>query len=154
HEGDEVKKGQLLFRTDHRLQREQLKEAEADLRAAQATLAKVERAQKVHAEQVKAQKFAVKAAENLAAAQASEGTRLRKWCKQEQINREELTAGEKKGEAAEDKVKAEKAKLGALEAYDFTPELDLARANIDAKKAVAAKARLAVEECEVFAPED
>jgi multidrug resistance efflux pump len=155
NEGDEVKRGQLLFRMDDRLARAQLKEAQADLKAAEADLAKVEQARKIHAAKVDAQKLAVEAAQALARAQAREAAYQRKMYKAKgQVSLEQLQASEAKQEAAEKKAKAEEKQLRALKEFDFTPELQKARANIEAKKAVEAKALLAVQECEVFAPAD
>jgi multidrug resistance efflux pump len=154
-EGDQVKKGQLLFRMDDRLAQAQLKEARADRKAAEADLAKVEQARKAHANKVKAQKLAVDAARALAKAQVREVEYNRRLKQQGgPVSKEQLQALEAKQEAAEKQARAKEAELQALEGFDFTPELEKAKANIEAKKAAEDRALLAVQECEVFAPGD
>jgi multidrug resistance efflux pump len=155
-EGDPVWAGMMLFQMDDRLARDRLREARADLRAARADLTRAQQARKAHADKVEAQKARIEAVKHQAAAQAKKVSYSKKMhdAKAPGFSLELLRAAEEELKAAEDQVKAEQANLRALEGFDLTPELEKARANIEAKEAAKEKARLALLECAVYAPAD
>jgi multidrug resistance efflux pump len=154
-EGDDVTKGQVLFRMDDRFARTRLAEAEADLKAAEALRAKAEREEKLQPTRIAAQQAAVEAARADAQAQAKAVAALKKLVDAGAGGSpEELAAAREKENAAKKLIELQEAKLKGLKEHTFGPELRLAAANIQAKKAVRDRARLALDECAVRAPAD
>ena len=156
-EGDDVTKGQVLFRMDDRLARSRFDEAEADLKSAEALKAKAERERELQPTRIAGQRAAVEVARANANAQAKAVAGLKRLLDAGaggSAGPEELAAAEEKENAAKKLVEVEAQKLKGLAEYDFAPELRLADANLQAKQAVRARARLALDECAVRAPAD
>jgi multidrug resistance efflux pump len=140
---------------DDRIARQQLRKARADLGAALAAKAKVEREQALQPTRIEGQAAAVEAAKRTASAQAQKVARIKEFVEAGTQGRpEDVKAAQAQEEAALKLVKVEEAKLKALKDYTFAPELQEAEENIKAKQATVDEARLALLECDVYAPAD
>jgi multidrug resistance efflux pump len=155
-EGDEVWEGLMLFSVDNTLARDQLKEARAELEAAQAAVVKVEQLRAAHKDQVAELESAVEAAKREAKAQFYVVQSMKKGTesKFQSVSKEAYNAAQEKLAAAESLVKQQQAKLRVLRRLDYAPELDQARKTVRAKEAAVAKARKVLAECDVYAPGD
>jgi multidrug resistance efflux pump len=155
-EGDAVQEGKKLFSVDNTLASDQLKEAQADLEAAQATVAKVEQLRAARKEQLAELESAIEAAKREAKAQSFVVQGLKKTLegKFPSGTKEAFNAAQEKQAGAEALIKQQEAKLRGLRILDYAPELDQARKNVRAKEATVEKARKILAECNVFAPGD
>jgi multidrug resistance efflux pump len=155
-EGDEVKKGAVLFRMDDALARKDVAAAEALVTVAELDVQKVQNAEKEHAETVLGQEQAVEAARRAWGAARISYQRKRELVKQNHLAPEEADAAEKLMEQAEFALKGEEHKLALvkLEATDVAIKAKQAAADVTAKKVLRDKAQLVLDECTVTAPED
>ncbi len=155
-EGQAVKAGDVLFRTDDRAPRTELERAENALSAARlaATRANNDRAE--HAKAVLAQKQAIEVAErDLEAAQII-ARRKHELVEKKALVKEEAEAADVLAKKAEAAVRVEQRKLEALEARAANIALAerLAEAEVTDKTLLRDKAKLALDECVVTAPAD
>jgi multidrug resistance efflux pump len=153
-EGDPVSEGEMLLSVDDRLARAQLKKAKADLKAAEDEKRKVERLRDTHKDDIKLQEDVVEAARANARAQGHEVAIQRDLFKKKAINSDQLGAYEEKEKALQALVRVEEGRLRKLKAYEFGEDLARAGEQIKAKEAVVEEARLALLECDVYAPAD
>ncbi len=155
-EGDKVKKGQKLFSVDDTLARDQLKEAQADLDAAKAAVAKVGQLRTARKDKLAEQEGAVEIAKRDAKAQyyIVQGLKKALESKYPSGTQEGYKAAQEKLAAAEKLVAVQEAKLRGLQTLDYAPELEQAQKNVRAKEAALAKARKGLLECDVYAPAD
>jgi HlyD family secretion protein len=153
-EGQHVSKGAILLQVDDGIPREDLRRAQAALDAARKNLEKAKllpQQQKRLLEQLSA---AVAAAQQQKVQAEKELALKKRAVKLATIPVEEQQVAEAKVAQAAALIRAAQAKL--KEAQDAQPQLDvdLAQTDVEAKKALAAKAQLAVDQCQVKAPDD
>ncbi len=153
-EGDPVWEGLLLLSVDNRVQRTQLIEARAGLKFAEEMVEKVKLLQAQHADSVAAQQAAVDAARFGAKAKAAFVAVQKRLFDAKQMNADQFRAFEAEGAAVNSLVRVEERKLDKLKNVDFTPDLRRARADIEAKRAVVDRAKVALSECDLYAPGD
>jgi multidrug resistance efflux pump len=149
-----VTRGTVLLKLDDAAQQADLRRAEAALTAAQKQLAKAELLPQQHKDLLAQLGAAVEAAKQEQAAAEGILAVKRRGAKLTTIPAEELAVSEALARKAAAAVRAVQAKLKAAE--DERPELDvaLAKADVAEKEALVGRARVAVEECQVKAPED
>jgi multidrug resistance efflux pump len=154
-ENAKVEKDQVLVRVDDRLARRQLAEAKADLAAAEAQLAQAKKIPEQHALKVKQQESAIKTLQA-----KLEAGRLEAQDKQKRadskvggINDLQAKAFAREVESLVPTIQAEQDKLEELKLVDPEMQVRRAQAEVDARKAKADQAQLAVDECVVKAPE-
>jgi multidrug resistance efflux pump len=151
-----LKKGDLVLQVDDELQRDRVTEAEADVKAAQAQLDQAEKLPAQHARQVEQQKQAVEVARQTRDGAQSLFEKADRLSKSAVAGpgKEERAAALAAVNKAEAGIKAEEAKLAALELFNPKLEVDRARSNLAAKQARLKQAQFAVEECKLRAPVD
>lgn len=155
-EGQSVKSGDVLFRTDDRTQRYDVARAENAVTSANVGVNKAANAQKKHEQLVLAQEQAVEAARSDMDAAQIAFERKRTLFEKNQLVKEDVDAAEKLRDKAKAVVKAEEAKLAALKlgANDIAGEAKLAATDVIDKQKLLDKAKLALDECIVKAPAD
>ncbi|HYT91614.1 MAG TPA: HlyD family efflux transporter periplasmic adaptor subunit [Gemmataceae bacterium] len=154
HEGDAVWEGSMLLSLDDRDARDQLKRARANLQAAEFELAKVKQLQANYPYKIKQQENAVEYARSNVKQAGHELVPKRKLFKLEHISQDELAIYEEKERGLQRLVQAEEEKLRDVKAYNFGPDIGRAEQSIVAKKADVDRARLALLECDLYAPAD
>jgi multidrug resistance efflux pump len=152
-ENQEVEAGQVLVRLDDYQARRKVREAEADLVAAQEQLGQARKMPEQHRARLTQQRAAIKAVQH-----RLEGARLLLTRKRDLVDKQLLHAAE--ADAAEALVqelqaleRAEKSKLAELELNDPSVGVRSACANVSAKEARLDQARRVVEDCALKAPE-
>jgi HlyD family secretion protein len=155
-EGRLFKKGELLLRLDNRAATLLLEEAEAALDNARKQLELAEVLPKKHELEVQSQEKAITAAEKKAEAvrQDLEANRELRKGKDPIISKGVLDAAEANFKAVEALVEIQKIRLREIKLA--RPDIEVARAQSDvaAKKAQRKKAKLALEHCDLLAPEN
>jgi multidrug resistance efflux pump len=151
-ENDWVPEGYLLFRLDPQQQRLQLRKARADLEAARQTHAKAELARGMRDRTIQLATEAIEVAERAHNSFEMQLHIKRDLLRDKQINEREVKADEEKLAALKAAVKVKK--IEKQEAEAINPEIEIARAwqDVEAKQARVEEARLALLECDVYAP--
>lgn len=151
-EGDEVKAGQELLRLDDRAAEFALRQAKANLGAAEAQLKLAKQAPARHKIQVVKQQAAIQAAEGRLAGANEEAARVQRLFESKNISAEQAQAAKEQVKTAEAGVQVEKETLNELRLAQ--PELDIKRAEEDvaAKQALVDQAKHALDECTLRAP--
>ncbi len=154
-----VKKGAVLLRLGPTLARNKVREAEADLAAAEEKVKQAEKAPAQHAKLVAAQAALIKAAR--ARVDEAEKTfarvdRLYRTSQGRLASEEERDIAQTKIPQAQHVVTAEEERLAALEKQGEQLRHDIVRAksDVEAKKAQREQAREALANCELEAPVD
>jgi multidrug resistance efflux pump len=157
-EGQPVKAGGLLLRTDDTVARAQVEEAEAGVKAAEAKLAEARNARDDHALLVDQQAKAIEAARHDLAAARHIAARKRELAGVTGggVAKSEADAADELVKKAQVGVEAEELKLRLVKARARDIDLKIVQAEQDVanKQALARKARFALEECSVKAPVD
>jgi multidrug resistance efflux pump len=152
-EGQDVEKDAPLFRLDDTLARNQLAAARLDLQAAEQRLTQARRLVEQHAKKVEAQKAAVEVARREAEAAHLQAQKVqRNFDRRIGGTKEDVQAAKKLAEKADAGVRAEQAKLAALEAMAPVSAVPLAETDVQAKRNQIEKAEHGVRECTVTAP--
>jgi HlyD family secretion protein len=153
-EGQHVSKGTVLLQVDDRIPQAQLRQAQAARDAARKQLEKAQLLPKQHQDLLAQLRQAVTAAEGEKAAAEAKLETARKALKREIGKVEDEQAAQGMVRKAAALLKLAQARL--KEAQDARPELDvdLAKADLAAKEALVAQARLVVEQCQIKAPDD
>jgi multidrug resistance efflux pump len=152
-ENQEYDQGAPLFKLDDTLAQDQLGQARLDLQAAEQRLTQARELVKGHQKQVQAQQAAVEVARREA-----EAAHLQSRLVERNYNRgiggtsEGVQAARKLAEKADAGVRAEQAKLAALQAAAPVSAVPLAEINVKAKRKQVEIAEYGVEECTVKAP--
>jgi multidrug resistance efflux pump len=155
-EGQAVKAGDVLFRTDDRGERKDVERAENAIAAARLKVDEADNAKQKHAQMVQAQTHAVEATRRAADAARIAYEHKRDLAKTKALVKEEADAAEKLMQQAEAAAKGEEAKLEALKTDAGRIALERRRAESDVteKELLRDKAKLALDECLVKAPAD
>jgi multidrug resistance efflux pump len=155
-EGQPVKAGDLLFRTDDRVPRRDVERAENAVKAARLATARANNDRAEHARAVLAQKEAIEVARRDAEAAQIVARRKHELVEKKALVKEEAEAADVLVKKAEAAVRAEERKLDALEARaaNITLAERLAELDLADKTLVLDKAKLALDECLVTAPAD
>jgi multidrug resistance efflux pump len=155
-EGQAVKAGDVLYRVDDRVRREDFDRAQNAVATARIGEDRAANAGKKHEQLVAAQEQAVEAARSELDAAQIGLDRKRALYEKNNLVKEDVDAAEKLRDKARAGVKGEEAKLAALKlaANDIAGDAKLAAADVLDKQKVLAKAQLALDECVVKAPAD
>ena len=153
-ETQSVQAGDVLLRLDDALARQRLREAEADLEAAQAQLGQARKLPEQQQARLAQQREAITAMGRKAAAARHVLKRKQYLREAQQFNAEELKAAEELVGEIEAGERAEKAKLRELELLDADVSVRRAEADVAAKQARVDQAKQGLDECEVRAPRD
>jgi multidrug resistance efflux pump len=153
-EGQAVKAGVGLLRLDDRPARLQALQAEADLKAAQAQLARVRRLPQQHQARLDGQRHAIQAAQSRWS--AARQILIRKWSLQklDQMSMEEVHAASDQVHELEAALAGEKEKLRELELIDPQAEVAQAEQVVAARQARLEELQHALGECLLRAPAD
>ena len=155
HEDQSVKKGDVLFRLEDRPATFLLRQAEADLKAAQARLAEAQKLPDRHKLEIVQQRQAIVAKQSLLAAQRYTHQRLEKLARNVAgAPDEEVKAAAEQIKAQEAAVTVEENKLRELELVDPKDTIAKAEADVAARQAQLDGAQYALDECKVRAPAD
>ena len=138
-ENDKVKAKQVLLRMDSTLAEQRLREAKADLAAAEAKLHQAESLPGQHDAQVAQQKAAIEAANQRMSAAKDIEKRKADLARLKQIDQLEADAAAKLAEEAKSAMTAEQEKLKQLTLVD--PKLQIARAKADVDARALARSR-------------
>jgi multidrug resistance efflux pump len=152
HESQTVEAGAVLVRLDDRLAHLHLQEAEADVEAAQAQLAQVEKSPRQHDFHLIQQRAAIQAAKSRLAAGRIALDHKHDLHKAKYLTATELEAAKALVQELEAGESAEIAKLDELQLVDPESNVRRARADLNAKQARLAQARQGLEECNLLAP--
>jgi multidrug resistance efflux pump len=148
-----VEAGTPLFRLDDTLAKNAVAQAKDDLKAAEARLKQAKRLPKQHAAKVAAQQALIQTRRSEAgAARAQHAKAERYFTNKLGGSEEDVKAAAKLAEKAEEGVKAEERNLDALKAIDPNVGVELAQADVDAKREQLKKAEFGLRECTVRAP--
>lgn len=153
-ENDTVKKNEVLFRLDNKLEALRVQEAEADLKAAEATLEQALKLPEQHKAQMQQQDASVGAAASDLQRARAFFDKVKDLNKIGQARDEDLRAASEQVIKAEQAELAEKAKLTELKLRLPQIGIERARSDVEAKKARLEQAQFARDECEVKAPCD
>src|SRR5262249_50081463 len=153
-ETQSVKAGDVLLRLDNALARQRVREAEADLEAAQAQLVQARKLPEQQQARLAQQREAITAMGRKAAAARHVLKRKQYLREAQQLNADELKAAEELVHEIEAGERAEKAKLRELELLDPDVSVRRAEADVAAKQARVDQAKKGLDECEVRAPRD
>jgi multidrug resistance efflux pump len=152
-EGKACAKDDVVLQVDDEVPKLDADQARAALRDAESKYEQAKILPQQHADKVEAQKAVIDGAEDsVNVLDKTQDTRRRLKKLGTTILQSEFDVGEAALSVAKAKVRAEKAKLNELQRYDPKLGVDVARANVDAKKAQLAKAEKVVDECKVRAP--
>jgi multidrug resistance efflux pump len=152
-ENKEVEAGTPLFRLDDTLAKDAVAQAKIDLKAAETRLKQARRLPKQHAAKVGAQKALIEVRRREAEAARIQHEKAQRRFKNEVTRSEDdVKTAAKLAEKAEEAVKAEEKNLAALEAVDANAAVELAQAEVDAKREQLKKAEYGLKECTVCAP--
>jgi HlyD family secretion protein len=150
--GQHVKKGDPLFRVDDRHLRAQLAWQEANLKAAEAQLAKLEAMPR--REQLPPAEARVRAAQAKARLWQDQYDRAKKLLASSAVNEEEFHSRRNSYEEAQEQVATALAELEELKAGAWGPDKDIAKAAIAQAKAQLQMTQTDIERCLVRAPVD
>jgi multidrug resistance efflux pump len=157
-EGQEVHAGDVLLKLDDRPARYALAQAEADVKAGEAKLAQAKLQPEQHRLSLQEQQKAIDVATHKLAAAKKTAERAKRLADATGggpvINDSEAQAASEVQKAAEAALEAEKTKLEKLRAVNPQTEIDLAEADLVAKKSRRDQAKYAVDECVLRAPQD
>jgi HlyD family secretion protein len=153
-EAEDVKSGAPLLRLDDRLAKMKVEAARADLKAAQAQLSQAKKLPEQHKAQVAAQTAAIEAKQEDLGGARSLHKRAQELAEKKVINEAEVTAREATVKQLEAAVRAEQAKLKALQLLSPADGIARAEADVEAKQSQLEQAQLAVDECTLHAPQD
>lgn len=150
-----VKKGDKLLRLDDRMATSKLHEAEAGIKAAEATLQKARNGMERWKLEVLGQMKVIQA-KRLGREAAKEKLEKAEELLSKGIHNTEaeVRAGRKQIEALAVEIEAEEIKLKVIELSKPEVEITLAEANLDRSKALREQAQMAVDACVLTAPED
>jgi multidrug resistance efflux pump len=150
-----VKAGDVLLRLEDRLPHLDLEKAENGVKAAQKQLELAQAAALKRKREIALQKYAIQDAENDLARARELVKELRPLYKDKFIGVKEMKLAEAAVDKYELKIKVEKEKLEGMEEID-APAIQIKQAEDDlaVRKAEAERARYAVTQCELKAPED
>jgi multidrug resistance efflux pump len=154
-EGMEVNKGEPLMEIDPTLARMTLAEAEISLDSAKTRLKQAQRLFEQHESQVEAQKAAIDRARWKKAGAEDQAKKAERFFKNKigGVQKEDVEAAKKLVEEAEAGIRAEEAKLKAIESLKPDMAVELAQLDVKSKVQQLEKAKFALKECTVFAPE-
>jgi len=153
-ENDDVKKGAPLLKLDDRLAQARVKEAEADIKAAEKMLPEIRKLPEQHQHKLRQQQEAVEVAKRRLAA-AQHMSNYQKSLQQSNLqNPEEVKAVEERVKEAEAGVRAEEDKLLELKLVDPTVNVARAEADLEAKRARLEQAQVMLSESVLKAPTD
>lgn len=152
YEGDHVRARQPLLRVDDTQASLLVREAEADLRAAQAHLTQAKETPAQHQAKLRQQRSVIMATHKRLSAAQHMFARKRELAKVQQLNHEEVSAAADLVQEAEASLQAEKEKLHELELLD--PQIAVRRAaeDVAARQARLDRARQGLDECTLRAP--
>jgi multidrug resistance efflux pump len=152
-EGQEFEKGAPLFRVDDTLAQDQLAAARLDQKAAEQRLVQARRLVAQHEKKKEAQQAAVEVARREAEAAHLQARLVERNFKRGVGGTAEgVQVAKKMAEKADAAVRAEEAKLAAVEAMAPVSAVPLAETDVQAKRKQVEKAEYAVKECTVSAP--
>lgn len=151
-ENEPVAAGAPLLKVDDRLATIKVRQAQADLDAAQAQLALVRRVPEQHADRLAQQQSAVAAMQSKLAAARHGLTRKQNLHNAKHLAVEEVRAAEEQIKELEAALSAEQAKLAELTKVDPTSEVARAEAAVAAKQGLLDEARHQLDECTLRAP--
>jgi multidrug resistance efflux pump len=154
HEGQHVKAGAVLVRLDDQQARLVVRQAEGDLKAAQARLAQARKQPEQHRADLVAQQAASEAARYRLAGARQSLLRTRRLLKDGLVGTEEAAVAEDLVKELEAAVQAEEGKHTRLQTVDPAEPIALAEADVDARQARLEEARHALSERNIFAPAD
>ncbi len=154
HDGDEVDADAPLFALDARAAQDQIDEAEADLSGAKLQLDQAHKLPEQHEMELDAQRQAVDARKQEAAAAHAKADQARRLNQSETkaVSDEDARAAEDQAKAADAAAAGEEAKLRLLDLDDPTIGVRRAENEVTAKEAQLRKAQLGLSECTVRAP--
>jgi HlyD family secretion protein len=153
-ENQKVKAGAVLLKLDDELARQQLQEAQAALAAAEVQLAEARELPAQHASKMAQQEEKIKASTSDLAAARNGLERKQELLKIKQVPIQEIRIGEQVVKKLEAALRADQEKLNELKLFKPENQIKLAERNVDAKKALVAKAQYGVDECVLKAPVD
>jgi multidrug resistance efflux pump len=155
-EGQAVKAGDVLFRTDDRAPRDDVDRAENGVKTAELAVTKAANDRAELAKAVLAQQAAIDAARPELKRAQIQARHAHELVEKKALAKEDAEVADTLAEKAEAAVTAEQRKLEAIQARGANIDLAerLARAELADKKLVLSKAKLALEECVVTAPAD
>ncbi len=153
-EGTEVRKGNVLLSLDHELADYRVKEAEADLEAAQNAQEQASKMPEQNRRKQEQQKAAVAAARHTKGAADQEFAIKAKLHKEGSLSLQEKLIAQEMVQRADALVQAEESKLAELDLFDPQIGVRRAAAAVKAKEAQLAQARFARRECDLCAPCD
>lgn len=153
-ENETVKAGTVLLRLDDELARLRIREAEADLQAAQEQLTQALKLPEQQQIRVGEQKAAIEAMEHRLEGARAVLARKLDLARVQQLNPKEVDAAEALVRELEAGARAERGKLRELELNDPATGIKRAQADVSAKQARLEQARRGDEECLLRAPVD
>jgi multidrug resistance efflux pump len=153
-ESESAAKGAVLLTMDDTLAVENLKRADADLKAAEAQLEQAKQAPAKHDIEIKAQERTISDKKNKLDAAHKAHDRAKRMRDKQLLSAEELDAADLMVKSLEDAVAAEELKLDAMKLID--PKIDITRAEqqVKEKQAVRDQAQFMLDQCELKAPVD
>lgn len=154
HDAAPVKAGKELLKLDDRHARNVLREAQADLKAAEAQRDQARQAEEQHVAKSQQQDAAIKAARSRHSAAQNVHARKKQLLKANQISTEEVQAASDQIDEAKAGLDAELAKKSELDLVKPRLVLERAEADVLAKEARLDQAQQAVDECTLRAPAD
>lgn len=154
HENDVVKAGAVLIRLDDFIAHLRVKEAKADLQAAEEQLAQAQKLPEQYALKKTQQKSAIAGVGHKLTAARAVVARKRELEKKEQLSPKEVEAAEAMVQELEALETVEKSKLRELDLVDPTSDAKRAKADVEAKQARLDQALRGEQECVVKAPVD
>src|SRR5262249_10332521 len=153
-EDDKVKAGQVLLRLDDRVAKFHVKQAEADVKAAEAELDKAKKLPDQQAVDLRQQKEAIAVAQNRLDAAGAAASRSSSLVKKELAPPTDLQGALALERAARAALEAEKIKLEKLQLFNPQDEIIRAESDLEAKKSRLDQAKYALTECSLVAPTD
>lgn len=144
-EGQLVSEGAALLRLDDTLAKIQVKEAEIALLDARQQVKLVQDKKAMHAKQMKVQEAAVTAAQKRIEAAQANHDKVKKYFEDKlQYGQSDVKAASKVVEEAQAGLKAEKAKLEAMDSASFEPAIARAKLDVEAKQQQLERAKYAL----------
>jgi multidrug resistance efflux pump len=155
-EGQEVHAGDILLKLDERPARFLLTQADADVKAAEASLARANQLPEQKRIGMQEQEKAIDAATHKMEAARLTAAKAKDLAAPPTpiINADEAKAAAEAAKSLESALEAEQKKLERLQAANPQADIDLAQANLAAKKSARDQAKYAVDECVLRAPQD
>ncbi len=152
HEGDAVEARQPLLRIDDTHANLLVREAEADLKAAQAQLQQADHSPARHQSQMQQQQAAITATQKRLSAARHVLERKRSLLKIQQLSQEEADAAADLVQEIDAALQADREKLHELSLVDPQIIVQRAREEVAARQARLERARQALDECTLRAP--